>query len=98
MERGSRNEIELLLCGSKSSSRTRRPVRANAAARLTVVVVLPTPPFWLAIAMILLNGRASSQSMKKGSHGQVPRLADHVGPLLFRGRRALLLAPGDRVA
>src|SRR2546421_329382 len=97
MERGSRNEMELLLCGSRSSRRTRRPLRANAAARLTVVVVLPTPPFWLAIAMILLNGRASGRSMKS-SHGQVPCLADYVGPLLVSGRRALFLAPGDRVA
>src|SRR5687768_16646292 len=30
-----------------------RPRIANAAARLTAVVVLPTPPFWLAIATII---------------------------------------------
>jgi hypothetical protein len=31
-----------------------RPVerRASAAARLTAVVVLPTPPFWLQTAMV----------------------------------------------
>src|ERR1700682_1993541 len=31
---------------------TRRPASAKAVARLTAVVVLPTPPFWLAIAMM----------------------------------------------
>ena len=30
----------------------RRPLEAREAARLTVVVVLPTPPFWLATARI----------------------------------------------
>src|SRR3954468_4237031 len=38
--------------GSKSTSSTRRPYSASAAPRLIVVVVLPTPPFWLHIAMI----------------------------------------------
>src|SRR6185437_10168852 len=37
-------------CGSKSTSRTRRPNSASAAPRLMVVVVLPTPPFWLQTA------------------------------------------------
>src|SRR5258708_1696017 len=37
-------------CGSTSTSRTRRPASAREAARLIVVVVLPTPPFWLATA------------------------------------------------
>ena len=38
-------------CGSKSTSSTRRPSSASAAPRLMVVVVLPTPPFWLHIAI-----------------------------------------------
>ena len=38
-------------CGSKSTSSTLRPYSASAAPRLIVVVVLPTPPFWLHIAM-----------------------------------------------
>src|SRR5690554_1630388 len=41
-----------LPCGSRSTSNTRFGVRASAAARLTAVVVLPTPPFWLATAMM----------------------------------------------
>src|ERR1700691_5247002 len=32
-------------------SRTRRRVAASDAARFTAVVVLPTPPFWFAMAM-----------------------------------------------
>src|SRR3954467_4806002 len=50
--------------GSKSTSRTLRPYSANAAPRLIVVVVLPTPPFWLHIEMTralpwMLIGRGS---------------------------------------
>ena len=37
---------------SRSMTRTRLPLEASDAARLTVVVVLPTPPFWLATARI----------------------------------------------
>src|SRR3954453_14078554 len=36
-------------CGSKSTSSTLRPNSASEAPRLIVVVVLPTPPFWLHI-------------------------------------------------
>src|SRR6478735_2168057 len=39
-------------CGSKSTARTRRPYSAREAPRLMLVVVLPTPPFWLQRAMI----------------------------------------------
>src|SRR5688500_8554872 len=39
-----------LPCGSRSTSSTRRPACASAAARLTLVVVLPTPPFWFTTA------------------------------------------------
>src|SRR3954453_4588936 len=41
-----------LPCGSRSTISTRWPTFARPAARLTVVVVLPTPPFWLAIQKI----------------------------------------------
>ena len=36
----------------------RRPYSANEAPRLIVVVVLPTPPFWLVKAMILVTGNS----------------------------------------
>ena len=45
-----------LPCGSTSTSSTRRCVAASEAARLTQVVVLPTPPFWFATAMIRAIG------------------------------------------
>ena len=46
-------------CGSKSTSSTLRPYSASDAPRLIVVVVLPTPPFWLHIEMIrALRARA----------------------------------------
>src|SRR3712207_4718512 len=38
-------------CGSMSTQRTRWPFSAKAAARFSVVVVLATPPFWLANAI-----------------------------------------------
>src|SRR5256885_15132366 len=36
---------------SRSTRQTRWPISASAAPRLTVVVVLPTPPFWFIKAM-----------------------------------------------
>ncbi len=42
--------------GSESINRTRRSLAAREAARLMAVVVLPTPPFWFAIAMTLATG------------------------------------------
>src|SRR5687767_5382084 len=45
--------IVALPCGSRSTSRTRWPTCASPAARFTAVVVLPTPPFWLAMQKIL---------------------------------------------
>src|SRR5512147_2030465 len=39
--------------GSPSMRRVRCSAAARLAARLTAVVVLPTPPFWFAIAMTL---------------------------------------------
>ena len=43
--------IVRLPCGSRSTQSTRWPRSTNAAARLSVVVVLATPPFWFAKAM-----------------------------------------------
>ena len=48
--------IVRLPCGSRSTHSTRWPLSANAAARLSVVVVFATPPFWLAKAMTLAVG------------------------------------------
>src|SRR5690348_12108897 len=48
--------VEALPCGSRSTTRTCAPCRARLAARLTAVVVLPTPPFWLAIVITRHEG------------------------------------------
>ena len=48
--------VEALPCGSRSISSTRCSA-ASAVARLMAVVVLPTPPFWLAKAMIAAGRR-----------------------------------------
>src|SRR5215469_2129016 len=40
--------VEALPCGSESIRSTRSPTAASAVPRLMAVVVLPTPPFWLA--------------------------------------------------
>src|SRR5437868_1134953 len=42
--------VEALPCGSRSTISTRSPTAASAVPRLIAVVVLPTPPFWLATA------------------------------------------------
>ena len=42
--------VEALPCGSRSTISTCSPMAASAVPRLIAVVVLPTPPFWLAIA------------------------------------------------
>src|SRR5580658_5613572 len=39
-------------CGSQSTSSVLTSAAASEAARLMAVVVLPTPPFWLATAMM----------------------------------------------
>lgn len=45
-----RPEVQLA-CESRSMRRTRCPRSASAWARFMAVVVFPTPPFWLAMAM-----------------------------------------------
>src|SRR3989338_531087 len=44
--------VEALPCGSRSTISTFWRMAASAVARLMAVVVLPTPPFWLATAMM----------------------------------------------
>src|SRR5438552_4381307 len=51
-----------LPCGSRSTSNTLRFMAARLAARFTLVVVFPTPPFWLAMAMILVKARPFPRS------------------------------------
>src|SRR3981081_1223799 len=44
--------VDALPCGSRSMMSTRSPMAASAVPRLIAVVVLPTPPFWLASEMM----------------------------------------------
>src|SRR5579871_5467417 len=46
--RGMPSPVEALPCGSRSITRVGSPTAAKAVPRLMAVVVLPTPPFWLA--------------------------------------------------
>src|SRR5215470_15084158 len=70
--------------GSKSTRRIRRPNSASAAPRLIVVVVLPTPPFWLQTATTragpcLSNGGGSGNTGSGRPVGpMVPALASVV--------------------
>src|SRR5262252_3818730 len=56
-----------LAWGSRSIRRTFWSYAASAAERLMAVVVLPTPPFWLAIAMIraMRSGGLCSRTGKR---------------------------------
>ena len=51
-------QVIALPCGSASISNTRAPVRARQAARLTLRVVLPTPPFWFKTPNIMFSSFA----------------------------------------
>src|SRR5580658_2257308 len=58
--------IVALPCGSRSRSRTVRLVAASEAARLTAVVVLPTPPFWFAMAITRFMSRQFTALSRRG--------------------------------
>ena len=53
---GAPSALVALAWASTSTSSARAPRSASAAARLTAVVVLPTPPFWLVIATMVTVG------------------------------------------
>jgi hypothetical protein len=46
-----------LACGSRSITRVRAPRAAAMAARLQVMVLLPTPPFWLNTTRFMTDSR-----------------------------------------
>lgn len=52
LRRSTPTPLEEFPCGSTSTRRVFFPFAPSAAERLTAVVVLPTPPFWFATAMI----------------------------------------------
>src|SRR3954465_5192878 len=91
-----------LPCGSRSQSRTCSPCSANATPRFSVVVVLATPPFWLANAMTRAEpgvdagcGRVLGRGTRRARLIGVP-LSGHGSNVLRRSRRtfrALLAFP-----
>src|ERR1044071_528482 len=68
--------IVALPCGSRSTISTRCPVLARPAARFTVVVVLPTPPFWFATQKMRMGG---SRDRARGGIRSVRGQADAEG-------------------
>src|SRR5210317_1288558 len=71
--------------GSRSTSNTRFFMAASEAARFTQVVVLPTPPFWFAIAIILANVQSL---LRFSAAGAQSRAQCHVHQVtLFRQTR-----------
>src|SRR6516164_509267 len=74
-------------------SNTRRPAAASAVARLMAVVVLPTPPFWLASATIrarrttgTARGWASTVARLTGDLLQAKNDPPPIGQALFDRR------------
>ena len=79
--------VEALPWGSRSTTRTRCPNWASAAATLTVDVVLPTPPFWLATTTTRVRGRSGQA---RAAHARALPGEQHV--LRGLGQRGGLVA------
>ena len=69
-----------------SINNTRRRVAANEAARFTAVVVLPTPPFWFATAMIRFMAAI------------LPRVSARLFRLFSGGRSGFVTRESDKMA
>src|SRR3954449_5186913 len=98
---GTPSPTESAPCGSRSISRTRRPYSTRAAPRLMVDVVLPTPPFWLHIAMTRagpcsVKGLGSGRGRCRARAGSSREAAPISGPLSCG--RATAEAASARVA
>ena len=76
-------------CGSRSTSNTRRPFSAIAAPNDATVVVLATPPFWLATASTRVT--LPSKHARRPQHGWWGRIFG-VAP---QTHRLLLLRHGE---
>ena len=62
------------------------PCRASEAARLTVVVVLPTPPFWLATTMTRVCSGRGRPSPARPRASTASWAARPIGSVVHRGR------------
>src|SRR5439155_21741040 len=79
---------------SRSRTSVRRPAAASAVAKLMAVVVLPTPPFWLATATMrarrtatTARGSASAAAMLTGYLLQAKNDPPRIGNALAKRRR-----------
>src|ERR1700675_4589108 len=80
-------------CGSQSTSSVLTSAAASEAARLMAVVVLPTPPFWLATAMtrpMILFSRVARQDMPRRLRNQYQILVQ-IWTSVSRGTFGLIL-------
>ena len=78
-------------CGSASTRSVVRSAAARHAARFTAVVVLPTPPFWFVIVMILPTGSKQVRLREYGKDNAFPSAKQRTGAGLtypIRRRRA----------
>src|SRR5882724_10797785 len=71
---------------SQSTRRVGWSAVARQAARFTAVVVLPTPPFWFATAMIRAKYSPESENLAKAGQGCK---MFHVEQRVYRGNRTL---------
>src|ERR1700753_2387376 len=83
------NPVEALPCGSRSMTRTRLPMAASAVPRLMAVVVLPTPPFWLAMA----STRQAAAEGGSADAGKTVHLQDAALGVAAAGKRLTLKTP-----
>src|SRR5512138_459306 len=72
--------VEALPCGSMSITSVGAPTAAKAVPRLIAVVVLPTPPFWLAITRT--RGLVSDGA---GPMDEIPDLQNRPQRMRFAG-------------
>src|SRR5262249_50233968 len=87
-------------CGSRSTSSTRRPSSTIAAPSEATVVVLATPPFWLATAntrVLLIRAiLARSRPVAKGFGFSGPRESPAESLSMgLHNHRLVLLRPGE---
>ncbi len=61
-------------CGSRSTTSTRRPCSAKAAARLTVVVVLQLPPLLFDRAIVRTSASLSTRRMRPSKNSSATRV------------------------
>src|SRR5437868_5907519 len=81
-------------CGSQSTSNVFTSAAEIEAARLMAVVVLPTPPFWLATAMMrpmIFEEKARAKNSANALVKSIPHFFG--GPNVPRGTSPLQKAP-----